>query len=421
MSRTFHSFVHFNFRLIFVAALFSSTGMWLQVFAQDWLVLTELTDYDATAVGAITAIQFLPQLFFAPWAGLVADRVNRRRLLQFAQVSGGLLSLCLGTLIVSGWVQLWHVYAMAFILGTLGAFEGPARMAFVSEVVPRSSLPNAVGLNSMAFHSARMIGPAAAGFIIDWVGTGWVFLLAGCLYVFPPVAFALIRTSELIPRETLKKQKGQIREGIRYVRQRTEIKIVLLVVAIVAGLGLNLQMTSAFMATEVYQKAASEYGIFGTFIAIGAVFGSVMAARRTTPRLRTVIGAAGAFGVAETLLGLAPTFNGFIVLAIPVGFLSLTLITSANVYVQFAAEEQIRGRVLALYGMVFLGVSPVCAPFIGWVAEVFGARWSILAGSLSCIAVSIVAAAWAYRFRLSQGLQPQLFENPFAHLRRRNF
>ncbi|MCS4484748.1 MFS transporter [Gleimia sp. 6138-11-ORH1] len=410
MSKTFHSFKLYNFRLIFTAALFSSIGMWLQIFSQDWLVLTQLTNRDMTQVGLITAVQFLPQLLFAPFSGVVADRVNRRRFLQFCQATGGILSLTLGTLIVTGWVQLWHVYVMAFLVGSLGAFEGPARMSFVSEVVPKTSLPNAVSLNSTAFHAARMVGPASAGFIIDFAGTGWVFLIAGLLYTIPPVAFFFIREADLIPRTVLRKEKGQIIEGFRYVRQRPEMQIVLLVIAVVAGLGLNLQMTSAFMATNVYDKAASEYGIFGSFIATGAIIGSLAAARRSSSRLRTVIVAAGVFGVAETLLALAPTFTTFILLAIPVGFSSLTLLISANVFMQLAAEEHIRGRVLALYGMIFLGVSPVCSPFIGWVATYFGPRWSILVGSLSCIFISIVAALWAYRFRKSQGITPRLFD-----------
>lgn len=410
MSKTFYSLRWFNFRLLFAATLFSATGMWMQIFAQDWLVLTELTHNDATQVGYITAMQFVPQLLFAPWAGVIADRMNRRRLLQVCQLISGSLAILLGALVVSGNIRLWHVYVVAFALGTSSSFEGPARWAFVSEVVEQTSLPNAVGLNSVAFHSARLVGPATAGFIIDAAGTGWVFLITGMLYTVPALAIVFMRVTELIPRQRLEKKKGQIREGISYVRQRSEIMIVLLVVAVLAGLGLNLQMTSAFMATQVYGKAASEYGIFGTFIALGAVAGAIVAARRKYPRLRTVILAVGAFGVGETLLALAPSFMVFILLAVPVGFLSLTALTSANVYVQLSAEEHIRGRVIALYGMIFLGVSPICAPFVGWVAQHAGARWSILVGSLACIVVSVIAAAWAYRVRRRQGVEPVLCE-----------
>lgn len=416
MSKTFHSLRLFNFRLIFSATFFTATGMWMQVFAQDWLVLTELTNRDAFQVGHITAMQFLPQLLFAPWAGVIADRVNRRRLLQCAQVSGGLLAATLSVLILTGTVQLWHVYVLAFVLGTLSAFEGPARMAFVSEVVPETSLPNAVGLNAMAFHTARMVGPAAAGFMIDAVGTGWVFAVTAVSYAIPAIAFAMIRSSELLVRQRVTRKRGQIREGLSYVAHRPEILMVFVVIMIFSGLGLNLQMTSAFMATQVFDKAASEYGIFGTFIALGSVIGSLMAARRSVPRLRTVILGTGAFGIAETILALAPHFRVFVLLAIPVGLLSLTVLTSANVYVQLAAGEQIRGRVIALYGMIFLGVTPVCAPFIGWVAATFGPRWSILVGSLGCIAISMIVGAWAYLYRRKQGVRVSLLDSRYRQL-----
>lgn len=416
MSKTFYSLRLFNFRLIFTATFFTATGMWMQVFAQDWLVLTELTNRDAFQVGHITSMQFLPQLLFAPWAGVIADRINRRRLLQFTQISAGLLAGTLGTLILTGLVQLWHVYVLAFILGTISSFESPARMAFVSEVVPESSLPNAVGLNAMAFHTARMVGPATSGFMIDAVGTGWVFVVTAMSYMVPAIAFALIRSGELIVRKRAAKQRGQIKEGVAYVVKRPEILMVLLVIMVFSGLGLNLQMTSAFMATQVFDKQASETGIFGTFIALGSVIGSLMAARRTTPRLRTVVVGAGFFGIAETLLALAPDFRLFVLLAIPVGFLSLTVLTSANVYVQLSAEEQIRGRVIALYGMIFLGVTPVCAPFIGWVSATFGARWSILVGSLACIVISAVVGTWAFLYRRKQGMRVSLFDSRYRQL-----
>lgn len=412
MSRTFQSFAIGNYRLLFTGILFVSVGMWMQVLAQDWLVLTELTDHDATQVGIVTALQFLPQLVLSPWAGLLADRVDRRRLLYFTQLSSAVSALVLGVLVISGVVQLWHVYLMALALGIVSSLDGPARMTFVSEVVPKTHLANAVGLNATAFHSARLVGPAVAGFVIDWAGTGWVFIINAALYIAPPVTLALMKASEFQPRVATPKAKGQIREGLAYVRQRPEIKMVFLAVAIVAGLGLNLQMTSAFMATEVYNKQASEYGILGSFIAIGGVLGSLLAARRRAPRLRTVVLAAAGFGIAETALALAPTFGTFMVLAIPTGFMALTMMTSANALVQLSVDEGIRGRVMSLYGMIFLGMNPICSPFVGWVAEAFGARWSILVGSLSSIAVAVVVGTWAYLWRKSQSITPRLFDVP---------
>lgn len=412
MSRTFQSFAIANYRLLFTGILFAAVGMWMQVLAQDWLVLTELTDHDASQVGIVTALQFLPQLALAPWAGLLADRIDRRRLLYITQLSSAASALILGLLVITGVVQLWHVYILAFVVGTVSSLDGPARMTFVSEVVPKTHLANAVGLNATAFHSARLIGPALAGFVIDWAGTGWVFIINAALYVVPPVTLLLMNATEFQPRTVMPKAKGQIREGVAYVRNRPEITMVFLAVAIVAGLGLNLQMTSAFMATEVYNKHASEYGILGSFIAIGGVLGSLMAARRRAPRLRTVVLAAAGFGLAETALALAPTFKAFMVLSIPTGFMALTMMTSANALVQLSVDESIRGRVMSLYGMIFLGMNPICAPFVGWVAEVFGARWSILVGSLSSIAVAIIVGIWAYLWRKSQGITPRLFEVP---------
>lgn len=412
MSRTFQSLSIGNYRLLFTGILFASIGMWMQVLAQDWLVLTELTDHDATQVGIVTALQFLPQLVLSPWAGLLADRVDRRRLLYLTQLSSAASALILGALVISGVVQLWHVYLMALALGAVSSLDGPARMTFVSQVVPKTHLANAVGLNAMAFHSARLVGPALAGFVIDWAGTGWVFVINAALYTVPPLTLLLMKASEFQPRVATPKAKGQIREGLAYVRQRPEIKMVFLAVAIVAGLGLNLQMTSAFMATEVYSKQASEYGILGSFIAVGGVLGSLMAARRRAPRLRTVVLAAAGFGIAETALALAPTFEAFMVLAIPTGLMSLTMMTSANALVQLSADESIRGRVMSLYGMIFLGMNPICSPFVGWVAEAFGARWSILVGSLSSIAVAVVVGIWAYLWRKSQGITPRLFDVP---------
>lgn len=412
MSRTFQSLSIGNYRLLFTGILFASIGMWMQVLAQDWLVLTELTDHDATQVGIVTALQFLPQLVLSPWAGLLADRVDRRRLLYLTQLSSAASALILGALVISGVVQLWHVYLMALALGAVSSLDGPARMTFVSQVVPKTHLANAVGLNATAFHSARLVGPALAGFVIDWAGTGWVFVINAALYTVPPLTLLLMKASEFQPRVATPKAKGQIREGLAYVRQRPEIKMVFLAVAIVAGLGLNLQMTSAFMATEVYSKQASEYGILGSFIAIGGVLGSLMAARRRAPRLRTVVLAAAGFGIAETALALAPTFEAFMVLAIPTGLMSLTMMTSANALVQLSADESIRGRVMSLYGMIFLGMNPICSPFVGWVAEAFGARWSILVGSLSSIAVAVVVGIWAYLWRKGQGITPRLFDVP---------
>lgn len=416
MGKTFQSLRIFNFRILIVTMLLAATGMWMQIFAQDWLVLTILTDNDAAQVGYLTAMQFLPRLFLAPGAGVVADRVDLRRFVQSCQLAIAGIGLIQGALILSGTIQLWHVYILALLLGTVLAFENPARIAFVSEVVPASSLANAVSLNSAAFNVARMIGPAVAGLLTDSIGIGWVFILSGIAYLLPAACFMLIRTNELLERRRIAKERGQIREGFVYIINRTEILMVLSVVLVFSSLGLNMQATSAYMATQVYNIQAKDLGLFGLFLAIGSLIGSLISARRATPRLRTVIIGAGAFGVAQTLLALAPTYMAFLLLAIPTGILALTVINAANVYVQLASEEHIRGRVMSLYSMVFLGMSALGAPVVGMVAAHWGARWSILVGSLSSIAIAVITAMWVYRYRRSQGMRVSLIDSRYRIL-----
>lgn len=364
----------------------------------DWLVLTELTEHSGTQVGIVTALQFLPVLLFTAWAGVLADRLDRRRLVQSCQAVVALVALIVGALVVSGYAQLWQIYVLAFVSGVASAIEMPARQAFVSELVPQESVPNAVALNSTAFNTARLIGPAMAGFVIQWVGTGWVFLANALLLMAPIAALAFIRTEELLVRKRLPRAKGQFREGVRYVRHRPDIVLVLVVVTVIGGLGLNFQLTSAMMATEVFGKEAGEYGMLSSVLAIGSLSGSLVAARRQRPRLRTIIGAAGAFGLAELALGLAPSYWIFAACAIPTGFATITMLNSANTYIQMSTPEAFRGRVLALYSAIFLGTTPVGSPFIGWVGEAFGARWSLLVGAIACIAIAVAGAAWAAHY-----------------------
>ena len=251
MSRTFHSLRYFNFRLWFFGNIIASTGMWMQRVAQDWLVLTVLTQNSGTQVGVVTALQFLPILVLSPWAGLLADRLNRRALLQAMQLAHALLGLILGVLILTNTAQLWHVYVLALLGGVAGAIDSPARQAFVSELVPPVSLSNAVGLNSTAFNAARLIGPAVSGLLIDAIGTGWVMIVTAVAFFAPVLTLALMRSADLVPRKVVKRSPGQIREGVSYVKNRPDIVLILVIVAVVSALGMNFQLTSALMATEV--------------------------------------------------------------------------------------------------------------------------------------------------------------------------
>ena len=396
MSRTFQSLGYFNYRLWFVGNLFAASGQWMQRIAQSWLVLTVLTPGGGVEVGIVTALQFLPVLILSPFAGVVADRVNRRHLLQVAQAATGLLGLGLGVLILTGTVNLWIVYGFAVLGGIVSSFDNPVRQAFVSELVPAWSLPNAIALNSTAFNLARLLGPALSGFVIDWVGIGWVFVVNAGLFAVPVLTLSLMRTKELDRPEAIPRESGQLRQAIAYVRGRGDIILILIIVGVVSFLGLNFQLTSAMMATEVYGLPAGGYGLMSTSLAVGAIAGSLVAARRNHPRLRLIVMSAFLFGTALSILALAPSYVWFLVLAIPVGFMSQTLIASANAAVQITTEASFRGRVMALYTMIFLGVTPFGAPLIGWVAEQFGARWSMAVGGIASILVAIGVALVGY-------------------------
>ena len=394
MSATFASLRYVNYRYWFIASLIASTGAWLQRVAQDWYVLTVLTDHDASQVGVVTALQFMPIILFSAHAGVLADRVPGRRLLQCTQVGVGLVSLIIGLVVLTGTGQLWHQYVLAFISGTISAIDTPARQSFVGELVPADKMANAVALNATAFHTARLIGPASAGFFIDWWGVGPVFLIDAGMFAAPVIALALMRADRLYPRTLVPRARGQLAESVAYVHSRTDIRIILALIFVVSALGMNFQMTSALMATTVFGKAAGSFGILSSFMALGSILGATGAARRA-PRLRTILMGAVFYGSAEIALGLAPSYWWFALLSIPTGFGMLTMNTSANALVQTRTEPDKRGRVMALYSLVFLGATPIGSPFIGWVGTTFGARWALLVGGISSLGIALVCGAWA--------------------------
>lgn len=397
MSSMFTSFKHFNYRLWFFSNVVAATGMWMQRVAQDWLVLTVLTDDSGTALGITTALQFLPILFLSPWAGVIADRLNLRRIIQATQVANVLTALILGVLVLTDTAQLWHVYLLALISGISSTIESPARQTFVSELVPSESLPNAVALNSAAFNVARLLGPAISGLVIAAVGPGWVFIVNTALFFAPVIVVALMRVRELFPMEHAKREPGQVREGFRYVKSRTDIIVIMVVAGTVSAFGMNFQMTSAVMAREVFHKGAGEYGLLGSVMAIGSLIGALIAARRKFPRVRLVIVAAFLFGICNLALALAPSYLSFALMAIPTGLVMITMITAANAAIQISTDPMMRGRVMSLYLMVYLGANPIGAPIIGWIADTFGARWSLAAGGLISVAVAVVAGLWAIK------------------------
>lgn len=394
MATTFSALRVRNYRLFAAGTLVSNVGTWMQRVAQDWLVL-ELTG-SGRALGITTGLQFLPMVLFSPMAGVFADRYSKRRVIALAQVVLGVTAGLLGLLAITGWVVTWHVYVITFLFGTAAAFDTPARLAFVSEMVPRDEMPNAVSLNSASFNLARMIGPAAAGLLIAALGsgvgaTGWVIVVNAATYAAVVVSLSRMRADELTPIDRLVRGKGQIRDGLRYVRGRPDIMLLMAIVFTAGTFGLNFQMTTALMATDVYGKGAGEYGILGSILAIGSLAGSLLAARRAVARQRLVIGAAFAFGAVVVVAGLMPSYLTFALVLPLCGITALTLITSANALVQMSTEAVVRGRVMALYLAIFMGGTPIGAPLLGWIAERYGARWTLVGGGAMTMLGTLLA------------------------------
>ena len=380
VSRTFQSFEYRSFRHWFVANVLAASAQWMQRVAQDWLVLTVLTQNSSFQIGVVTALQFLPILLLSPYAGVVVDRLDRKGIIQVTQTSFGVFGLLLGIMVFTGHAHLWLVYALAFGGGVAAAFDSPARQAFVSELVPASSITNAVALNSVAFNFARLVGPAIS-----------------------------------VPRK-----KGQLREGLVYLRGRPDLILIIVVVGFASALALNQQLTTAVMATTVFHRGAGQYGMLSALIAVGSFSGALFAARRKLPRLRLVVGSTIALGVVSTILAFTPTYETYGIMCIPTGFAMITMLTSANAAVQTTTAEDVRGRVLALYGMVVMGSTPIGAPFVGWIGQVIDARASIWVGSVSTVLVTIIAAAvcmkrWDIHLHVRAGAHPIEIENPNAH------
>ncbi len=411
-SRMFASLGIANYRNFFAGALLSNIGGWMQRIAQDWLVLTELTDHSARALGFVTALQFVAMPLLAPWTGAVADRFPKRKVLMVTQLLLALNSLVLFFLVSTGVVTLWWVYFLAFTQGLAMAFDGPARQSFVSEMVPDRLLPNAVGLNSTSFNSARLIGPAAAGALIGVAGVAPALLVNALSFVPMLIGLATMRQDELHPAPE-RRGRGSAIEGLRYLRGRPDILMVMFVVFMLGTFGMNFQINNAVMATTMFGKGAEEFGLLGTLMAIGTLAAALIAARRQKPRLRVLLGALLAFTVFTTVLALAPSYSIYAILLVPVGWTMLTVMTTANSTVQLATAPQMRGRVMAVYMAIFQGGTPLGAPFVGWVTDQWGPRWGILVGSIACALTFIGVLGFmvghrGVRFRWERTWPPRL-------------
>ncbi|MCZ7414877.1 MULTISPECIES: MFS transporter [unclassified Streptomyces] len=395
-----------NYRLFASGQLVSNTGTWMQRIAQDWLVHS-LTG-SATAVGLTVALQFLPMLLFGLYGGVIADRCAKRRLLLLTQSTMSLTGLALAALTLSGSVQVWHVYALAFALGLVTVVDNPARQTFVAEMVGPGQLRNAVSLNSANFQSARLVGPAVAGVMITAVGSGWAFLINGLSFLAPIAALLLMRQAELSPVEPVPRARGQLREGLRYVRGRPELLWPIILVGSIGTFGLNFPIWLTAFTEHVFDQGAGVYGLLNVLLAAGSLAGALLAARRTTSRMRLLVGSAAAFGALLGVAALTPWFWVFAGLMVAVGIMGLTFNVTANSSIQLATDSAMRGRVMSLFMMVFVGGTPIGGPVMGWITDTYGPRVGLLAGGLvSVLAAGLVALALARTagLRLSMNLR----------------
>ena len=379
-----------NFRLFLFGHLVSSTGTWMQQVAQDWLVL-RITDAPLP-LGITLALQFAPMLAFGAWAGLVADRVDKRRLLLATQTAMAVLALVLGTLTATGAVRLWMVYTLALLLGVATAFDMPARQSFVTEMVGPDRVANAVGLNSASFNTARVLGPAVAGGLIAVVGIAPAFFLNAVSFLAMIGGLLAMDPDRLYRRAAVERGRGQIRAGVRYVWGTPVLRSTILLVAVVGMLGLNYRVALPLLARFAFDGGPGTYGILAAIMAAGSVVGALTVARRGRPTRALLVGSVAAFGLLSFAAALAPTIVVEAAFLFPIGAASLSFVATANSTVQLASDPAMRGRVMSLFGLVLLGSGPPSGLLSGWMAGQFGPRSILLLSGVSCVLAASVAA-----------------------------
>jgi MFS family permease len=407
----FRSLRVYNFRLFSSANLVSLTGTWMQRIGQDWLVL-QLSHDNGLALGLITALQFGPSLFLSMYAGVLADRYPKRRMLLATQALMGVLALVLGILVATGAVELWHVFVLAGGLGAVAAVDAPIRQSFVSEMVGPGLLANAVGLNSTIFNGARLVGPALAGLLIGAASgnTAPAFFLNAASFAFTIGALAGMRVDELAPSPPVPRARGQLREGLAYTWAHPDLMLAMVLAFVIGTFGFNYQVTIALMARQVFHLGAEAFGLLSTCFAVGSLTGALLSTRRSVrPRQRFLVISAVVFGLLTVVAGLMPSYVSFAVLLVPTGAAALIFSVANNSFVQLGVDPQMRGRVMALYFMCFLGGTPVGAPLIGLISQHLGAPWGLILGGAICAVAGLGAAAYlarGRRLRLEARLTP---------------
>ncbi|WP_232531711.1 MFS transporter [Microbacterium halophytorum] len=392
MSQMFRSLASFNYRAWFAGALVSNVGNWMQSTALSWVVLTELTNNNAGAMGLTLAIRFAPPLLLVAVTGWVVDRFDRRRLLMLTQTLLGVSSIAIGVMLVTGTMTLHLMYGFALLTGIFTAVDNPARQTFVSDIVGSGLASNAIALNSASFNSARMIGPAAAGVLIEVLGSGWVFLIDAGTFLAMLVALAVIRPGELQPRPK-RGSGGRLADGFRYAATRPDLMVVFTIILLLGALAMNFPIYASTMAIE-FGREADGFGLLSSVLAIGSLAGALLAARRARARFRVVVAATGAFAVIAAVSAAMPNYWAYAVLLIGVGFSTVTTLTTANGYVQTTTPPEVRGRVMAIYMAILMGGTPLGAPLVGWVADSWGPRAAIMVGAVGALVACLIGIGW---------------------------
>jgi MFS family permease len=367
--------------------------------ALDWCVLTQLTHNNPTAVGAIMALQFGPQLLLLPLTGLAADYLDRRKLLMATQAAMGALALGLAILTICGLVQLWHAFLFALLLGCVAAFDLPARHTFVLELVGQADLSNAVALNSASFNTARMVGPAVAGVLVALTGSGWVFLISAVSFAALLCSLSLLRVGELHLQDRALRATGNLADGFRYVWKRPDLKAVLVMLFLIGTFGLNFPIFIATMSIGVFHAGAGQYGLLTSIMAIGSVAGALLAAKRAKPDVVLLLAAAATFGFGCVLAATMPNYWLFGLALTVIGVSAQNFTIATNSFVQLSTEPVMRGRVIAILLAMFLGGTPIGAPIVGWIAGSFGPRWALGFGATSGFAATIVGIYYLSQYR----------------------
>ena len=399
MKSAFRSLNGFNYRVWAGGAFVSNVGTWMHRTALDWCVLTQLTHNNPTAVGAIMALQFGPQLLLLPLTGLAADYLDRRKLLMATQAAMGALALGLAILTICGLVQLWHAFLFALLLGCVAAFDSPARHTFVLELVGQADLSNAVALNSASFNTARMVGPAVAGVLVALTGSGWVFLISAVSFAALLCSLGLLRVGELHLQDRALRATGNLADGFRYVWKRPDLKAVLVMLFLIGTFGLNFPIFIATMSIGVFHAGAGQYGLLTSIMAIGSVAGALLAAKRAKPDVVLLLAAAAIFGFGCVLAAIMPNYWLFGLALTVIGVSAQSFTIATNSFVQLSTEPVMRGRVIAILLAMFLGGTPIGAPIVGWVAGSFGPRWALGFGATSGFAATIVGIYYLSQYR----------------------